>query len=56
MDALSEVLRVVRLNSAVFFNARFSAPWCFSSPEASSVMQILHPGAERLVKPIIVAS
>lgn len=49
MDALSEVFRVVRLNSAVFFNARFSAPWCFSSPEASSVMQILHPGAERLV-------
>ncbi len=49
MDALSEVLRVVHLNSAVFFNARFSAPWCFSSPEASSVMQILHPGAERLV-------
>jgi AraC-like DNA-binding protein len=49
MDALSEVLRVVRLNSAVFFNARFSAPWCFSSPDASSVMHTLQPGAERLV-------
>ena len=49
MDALSEVLRVVRLNSAVFFNARFSAPWCFASPDATSVMQTLHPGAERLV-------
>ena len=49
MDALSEVLRVVRLNSAVFFNARFSAPWCFSSPAAATVMEALHPGAERLV-------
>jgi AraC-like DNA-binding protein len=49
MDALSEVLRVVRLNSAVFFNARFTAPWCFSSPAAASVMQTLHPGAEQLV-------
>ncbi|MDB5751692.1 MAG: AraC family transcriptional regulator [Ramlibacter sp.] len=49
MDALSEVLRVVRLNSAVFFNARFSAPWCFSSPQASTVMHTMHPGTERLV-------
>ncbi|MET0544455.1 MAG: AraC family transcriptional regulator [Variovorax sp.] len=49
MDALSEVLRVVRLNSAVFYNARFSAPWCFSAPEASTVIQKLQPGAERLV-------
>ncbi len=49
MDALSEVLRVVRLNSAVFYNARFSAPWCFSAPAASSVMHTLQPGAERLV-------
>lgn len=49
MDALSEVLRVVRLNSAVFFSARFSAPWCFASPEASNVMHTLQPGAERLV-------
>ncbi|WP_048438947.1 AraC family transcriptional regulator [Caenimonas sp. SL110] len=49
MDALSEVLRVVRLNSAVFYNARFSAPWCFSAPAASAVMNTLQPGAERLV-------
>lgn len=48
MDALSEVLRVVRLSSAIFFNARFTAPWCFTSPAASSVMQTLHPGAEQL--------
>jgi AraC-like DNA-binding protein len=49
MDALSEVLRVVRLTSAVFFHARFTAPWCFNSPTAASVAQTLHPGAEQLV-------
>lgn len=49
MDALSEVLRVVRLSSAIFFHARFTAPWCFSSPPAATVMHTLHPGAERLV-------
>ena len=49
MDALSEVLRVVRLGSAVFFNARFTAPWCFASPEVSTVMQTLSPGSERLI-------
>jgi AraC-like DNA-binding protein len=49
MDALSEVLRVVRLTSAVFFNARFSAPWCLSSPAATSVIDAVQPDAERLV-------
>jgi AraC-like DNA-binding protein len=49
MDALSHVLRVVQLSSAVFFNARFSAPWSFASPEINSVMATLHPGAERMV-------
>ncbi|MBA2672511.1 AraC family transcriptional regulator [Ramlibacter sp.] len=49
MDALSEVLRVVRLNSAVFYNGRFSAPWCFSAPDAATVMHTLQPGAERLM-------
>jgi AraC-like DNA-binding protein len=31
MDVLSEVLKVVRLEGAVFFNGEFSAPWCFRS-------------------------
>lgn len=32
MDALSELLRVVKLSGAIFFNARLSAPWCVRSP------------------------
>ncbi len=30
MDALSDVLRVIRLSGGVFLEARFSAPWCVS--------------------------
>lgn len=31
MDALSDVLRVVRLSGGVFLDAEFSAPWCVSA-------------------------
>jgi AraC-like DNA-binding protein len=48
MDALSQTLRVVRLTSAIFINARFSAPWCYQSPRADSIAHLLEPGAERL--------
>lgn len=34
MDALSELLRVVKLDSAIFFNAEMSEPWCLTSPES----------------------
>jgi AraC-like DNA-binding protein len=37
MDVLSEVLKTVRLDGAIFYNAEFSAPWCFRQP-ASHVM------------------
>jgi AraC-like DNA-binding protein len=49
MDALSETLRVVRLVGAIFINARFTAPWCYSSPRADSAAPILEPAAERVV-------
>ena len=35
MDVLSEVLRAVRLEGALFFNGEFSAPWCLSTQPAS---------------------
>ena len=31
MDALSDLLHAVKLNGAVFLEARFSAPWCVES-------------------------
>jgi AraC-like DNA-binding protein len=49
MDALSEILRVVRLIGAIFIHARFTAPWCYQSPCADSAAPLLEPGAERVV-------
>ena len=49
MDVLSEVLRVVKLEGALFFNAEFSAPWCISSSRSSEIAPHLSPGAEHLI-------
>jgi len=49
MDALSEVLKVVQLNGAIFFNARFTAPWCFASPAEAPLAQMLGLGTERVL-------
>lgn len=48
MDVLSEVLRVVRLEGALFFNGEFSAPWCLSS-SPSAAAPYLSPGGGHLI-------
>jgi len=37
MDALAELLRVVKLDSAIYFNAEMSEPWCLVSPESKKL-------------------
>lgn len=37
MDVLSEVLRAVKLDGAVFFNGEFSSPWCAREPDACTM-------------------
>jgi hypothetical protein len=49
MDVLSEVLRVVRLEGALFFNGEFSAPWCVNSSRSSAIAPYLYPGAAHLI-------
>ncbi len=49
MDVLSEVLRVVRLEGALFFNAEFSAPWCISEPRSTAKAPYLSPEAGHLI-------
>jgi AraC-like DNA-binding protein len=44
MDVLSEVLKVVKLEGALFFHGEFSAPWCLAS--GSSAMAPYLPPAE----------
>jgi AraC-like DNA-binding protein len=49
MDVLSEVLRVVKLQGALFFNAEFSAPWCFHSARSTDITSLLPPEAEHVI-------
>src|SRR2546425_6347126 len=49
MDVLSEVLKAVKLNGALFFNAEFSAPWCINSSQSIDLTPYLSPGAGHLI-------
>jgi AraC-like DNA-binding protein len=49
MDALSEVLKIVKLRGALFFNAEFSAPWCIASSPSSRIAPLLCPGAGHVI-------
>ena len=49
MDALSEVLKIVKLRGALFFNAEFSAPWGVASSQSSRVAPLLCPGADHVI-------
>jgi AraC-like DNA-binding protein len=49
MDVLSEVLKVVKLQGAVFFNGEFSSPWSFCSPPSNTVAPYLAPAARHVI-------
>ena len=49
MDVLSEVLKVVRLDGAVFYNAEFSSPWSVRSPPSRALASYLAPGAGHVI-------
>jgi len=38
MDALSEVLKVIKLEGAIFYNGEYSAPWSFKAPPARVIV------------------
>jgi hypothetical protein len=48
-DALSEVLRGLRLTGAIFLRAEMSEPWGFRAPAAGEAAALLAPGTELLV-------
>jgi len=49
-DALSDVLRAVRLQSAVFFDVEACAPWVAESPHANVLAPHVMPGAEHVIQ------
>jgi AraC-like DNA-binding protein len=49
MDALSQILRVIKLDSAIYFNAELSEPWCLASPESRTLAPMLAQGAAHVI-------
>jgi AraC-like DNA-binding protein len=49
MDVLSEVLRAVKLDGAMFYHGEFSAPWAFRSPPSCSVAPYLGADAKHVI-------
>ena len=49
MDVLSEVLKAVKLQGAMFYNGEFSSPWSVCSPESRTVAPYLAPGARHVI-------
>ncbi|WP_173045281.1 AraC family transcriptional regulator [Nitrospira sp. KM1] len=49
MDVLSEVLKAVKLDGAMFYNAEFSAPWCFRSPASRIVAPYFASGSAHII-------
>jgi AraC-like DNA-binding protein len=49
MDVLSEVLKVVKLEGAIYYNAEFSAPWSFRSPPSKVVVPYFARGGGHVI-------
>jgi AraC-like DNA-binding protein len=49
MDALSDVLRAVRLSGAFFFDVHACAPWVAETPLGKSVVNAMFPGSDHLI-------
>lgn len=49
MDVLSEVLKAVKLDGAVFFHGEFAAPWCAREPDGETMASYLPTQAEHII-------
>jgi len=49
MDALSELLRVIRLTGTAFIDAELKAPWAVRTPAPEAIAARLAPGAGRII-------
>lgn len=49
-DALSDVLRAVRLTGAVFYDFEMRSPWVAEAPPASECAPYVMPGAGHLIE------
>jgi AraC-like DNA-binding protein len=55
MDALSDLLRTVRLNGAAYLTGEFSAPWCVEAQAEAEISAAFLPGARRVISYHLIA-
>ncbi len=49
MDVLSTVLKTVKFEGAIFYNAEFSAPWCVRAPQSCVMAPYLSPDPKHVI-------
>jgi AraC-like DNA-binding protein len=49
MDALSDVLKAVRLSGALYFDVYASTPWVVEAPPGRRILERLFPGSDHLI-------
>jgi AraC-like DNA-binding protein len=49
MDVLSEMLKTVKLDGAVFFHGEFSSPWCARQPDSCSIAAYLSSSSTHVI-------
>lgn len=54
MDLLSDVLKVIKLDSAVYFNAEMGAPWAYATPDGARMERMLATGGHLIVYHLLV--
>jgi AraC-like DNA-binding protein len=55
MDALSDLLRTVRLNGAAYLSGEFSAPWCVEAQAEAEISAAFLPGTRRVISYHLIA-
>jgi AraC-like DNA-binding protein len=50
MDALSALLRAVKLSGALFYNSSCTAPWCLRAPQSSTFLPYIRVQASRVIE------
>jgi AraC-like DNA-binding protein len=50
MDALSELLRAVKLTGALFYKSRCTAPWCLNAPSSTFFAPYVAPDATHIIE------
>jgi len=50
MDALSELLRAVKLSGALFYKSRCTAPWCLNAPRSTFFAPYVAPEATHIIE------